>query len=103
MRFTRLLKSLVGCEQEVPEDAWFDEGTRVMVVAVRPRSRARRRCGIRRSRCPRFDAGAGRRRWRHLDAAGLQLFLEADAPRVSCERHGVVVAAVPWARLFSPG
>ena len=25
-------------------------------------------------------------------------FLEADAPRVSCRRHGVVVAAVPWAR-----
>jgi transposase len=25
-------------------------------------------------------------------------FLEADAPRVSCRRHGVVVGAVPWAR-----
>ena len=24
--------------------------------------------------------------------------LEADAPRVSCPEHGVVVAAVPWAR-----
>ncbi|WP_206671151.1 transposase family protein, partial [Streptomyces sp. CB01881] len=102
VRFTTVLKSLVGCEQAVPEDAWFDEEAQVMVVAVRPRSRARRRCGICRSRCPRFDAGAGRRRWRHLDAVGLQLFLEADAPRVSCERHGVVVAAVPWARLRFP-
>ncbi|MFE4976447.1 ISL3 family transposase [Kitasatospora sp. NPDC056651] len=98
MRFTTVLKRLVGCEQAVPEDAWFDEEAQVMVVAVRPRSRARRRCGICRSRCPRFDAGAGRRRWRHLDAAGLPLFLEADAPRVCCPRHGVVVAAVPWAR-----
>lgn len=26
------------------------------------------------------------------------MFLEADAPRVSCRQHGVVVAAVPWAR-----
>lgn len=25
-------------------------------------------------------------------------FLEADAPRVRCREHGVVVAAVPWAR-----
>ena len=25
-------------------------------------------------------------------------YLEADAPRVSCTTHGVVVAAVPWAR-----
>jgi transposase len=24
--------------------------------------------------------------------------LEAEAPRVACKRHGVVVAAVPWAR-----
>jgi transposase len=24
--------------------------------------------------------------------------LEADAPRVACPEHGVVVAAVPWAR-----
>lgn len=24
--------------------------------------------------------------------------LEADAPRVSCPEHGVLVAAVPWAR-----
>jgi transposase len=24
--------------------------------------------------------------------------LEADAPRVECKQHGVVVAAVPWAR-----
>jgi len=26
------------------------------------------------------------------------VFLEADAPRVSCRVHGVLVAAVPWAR-----
>ena len=25
-------------------------------------------------------------------------FVEADAPRVSCVDHGVIVAAVPWAR-----
>jgi hypothetical protein len=82
VRFTTVLKRLVGCEQAVPEDAWFDEEAQVMVVAVRPKSRVRRRCGICETRCARFDAGAGRRRWRHLDAAGLPLFLEADAPRV---------------------
>ena len=25
-------------------------------------------------------------------------YLEADAPRIRCKRHGVLVAAVPWAR-----
>jgi transposase len=48
--------------------------------------------------CPGYDGGAGRRRWRTLDLGTVQAVLEADAPRVSCPEHGVVVAAVPWAR-----
>ena len=28
----------------------------------------------------------------------MKVFLEAEAPRVSCRVHGVVVASVPWAR-----
>lgn len=28
----------------------------------------------------------------------MRVFIEADAPRVRCAEHGVVVAAVPWAR-----
>lgn len=53
------------------------------------------RCG---RRCPGFDAGRGRRRWRALDLGPVRVVIEADAPRVSCPVHGVVVAAVPWAR-----
>ncbi|HEX4109090.1 MAG TPA: transposase, partial [Solirubrobacteraceae bacterium] len=49
-------------------------------------------------RCPREDAGEGRRRWRALDLGTTLAFLEADAPRVCCKQHRVVVAAVPWAR-----
>ncbi len=41
---------------------------------------------------------AGRRRWRALDLGTIRAELEADALRVSCARHGVVVAQVPWAR-----
>jgi transposase len=33
-----------------------------------------------------------------LDLGTTRCFLEADAPRVSCKQHGVVVAMVPWAR-----
>ncbi|TDT97283.1 transposase [Streptomyces sp. 846.5] len=98
VRFTTVLKALVGCEEAAPEDMWFEDESQVMVIAVRAKPRVRRRCGSCGTRSPGFDAGAGRRRWRHLDAAGLKLFLEADAPRVRCKRHGVVVAAVPWAR-----
>ena len=68
------------------------------MVSVRPRSRERDRCPHCRRRCPGYDQGEGRRRWRALDLGTTFCFLEAWAPRVRCRRHGVVVAAVPWAR-----
>jgi len=33
-----------------------------------------------------------------LDLGTTFAYVEADAPRISCREHGVVVAAVPWAR-----
>jgi transposase len=69
-----------------------------IVVVVRPVWRERDRCGVCRRRCPGFDLGEGRRRWRALDLGTTLAFVEADAPRVCCRRHGVVVCAVPWAR-----
>ena len=33
-----------------------------------------------------------------MDVGTTLAYLEAEAPRASCKRHGVVVAAVPWAR-----
>ena len=81
----------------VVEDVWIgDEGE--IVVAARPGWRERDRCGVCRRRSPGFDLGDGRRRWRALDLGTTLAFLEADAPRVTCRRHGVVVCAVPWAR-----
>src|SRR4029077_20643551 len=45
-----------------------------------------------------YDRGQGRRRWRGLDMGTIQVFLEADAPRVNCPVHGPTVRQVPWAR-----
>jgi transposase len=80
------------------EDVVFDDEVQAVILHVRPRKKARRRCGVCGRRCPLYDHGDGRRRWRTLDLGCLRCFLEADAPRVSCPRHGVVVAQVPWAR-----
>jgi transposase len=89
---------LLGVDRTVVEDVEFDEQAGLLVAHVRPRKGAARRCG----RCGRrgvwYDRGEGRRRWRSLDLGVVQAWLEADAPRVSCPRHGVTVAAVPWAR-----
>jgi len=68
-----------------------------LVLAVRVSVRQQHRCGVCKRRSPRFDAGAGQRRWRSLDVGSTRCFLEGLAPRVSCRQHGVVVAAVPWA------
>src|SRR4051794_3130544 len=48
-----------------------------------------------------FRPRRGRRRWRALDLGTTFAFVEAEAPRVTCRRHGVVVCAVPWARRAS--
>lgn len=95
MAVISLFRGLVGLEHTAIEDVRRDGD--VLVIDVRPMARRRHRCGRCRRRCPRYDAGRGRRRWRALDHGTTMTFLEADAPRVRCRVHGVVVAHVPWA------
>ncbi len=98
MRGVRVWASLLGVERAIVEDVELEEATDAMIVSVRLRRRDRSRCGICHRRCPGYDAGDGRRRWRALDLGTTRAYLEAEAPRVQCPAHGVVVAAVPWAR-----
>jgi transposase len=93
-----LWRALLGVEKTVVEDIEYDEDQQVLVAHVRPKQQAARRCGRCRRRAPGYDRGEGRRRWRALDLGTIPVWLEADAPRVTCARHGVIVAAVPWAR-----
>jgi len=97
VRSIRVWAGLLGLQRTVVEDVTTgNEGE--VVVSVRPGWRERDRCGVCRRRCGRYDPGEGRRRWRALDLGSTLCFMEAEAPRVRCRRHGVVVAAVPWAR-----
>jgi transposase len=89
-------KMLLGIERAVIEDVCVE--LEAIVVSVRPKAREKHRCGVCGRRCPREDHGEGRRRWRALDLGTTFAYLEADAPRVYCKQHHVVVAAVPWAR-----
>jgi transposase len=98
VRDVSLWRALLGVENTVIERLEFDEDAELLVVEVRPTKRQRRRCGICRRRSPGYDLGAGRRRWRALDLGTIQVVLEGEASRVVCCEHGVVVAAVPWAR-----
>jgi len=98
VRDVSLWRAVVGVEKTVIERVEFDEDAEVLVVHVRPMKRQRSRCGVCGRRCPGYDPGPGRRRWRTLDLGTIQAMLEADTPRVRCRTHGVVVAQVPWAR-----
>jgi transposase len=92
----RVWKTLLGLHRVVIEAVELEHGGS-LVVSVRPRTGKRDRCPHCRRGCPGYDQGEGRRRWRALDLGTSFCFLEAWAPRVRCKRHGVVVAAVPWA------
>jgi transposase len=97
VRDSRLWKRLIGVEGAVLERVDLDEVTGAVVARVRLRKAARccGRCG---RRCAGYDRGEGRRRWRALDLVTVQVFVEAEAPRVFCRVDGPTVIAVPWAR-----
>ncbi len=73
-------------------------GGEVLIARVRPKGGVGSRCSRCRRRCPGYDVSRQPRRWRGLDLGTTQVYLQATTRRVSCPEHGVVVAAVPWAR-----
>jgi len=97
----RLLKTLLNIKTTVIEsigiegmgDAW---NTR-LIVSVRPTKGRIHRCPECGKRCDYYDEGQGIRRWRSLDLGVIRVYLQARAPRIICNEHGVIVASVPWA------
>lgn len=98
MRNASLWGALLGVANTVVEDIEFDEDAEVVIAHVRPRRAARGCCGRCGTRAAWYDPGEGRRRWRTLDLGTVEVFLEAEAPRVNCPVHGPTVRQVPWAR-----
>ena len=93
MRLKSLLHQLLGLAYTRVVDCTFVEDG--LVIDVAPTWR-RPRCSSCGHDCRGYDRAAGRR-WRHLDAAGMKLYLRYDTRRVDCPRCGVVVEHLPWA------
>lgn len=106
MREATIWRRVCGLgDDTIVEAVEYDHERDAVIASVRPRARkaTRRRphvlaCGRCGTPAPKFDNGEGRREWRALDLGECKLYLEADAPRVTCPDHGVTVAQVPWAR-----
>jgi transposase len=101
VRTTRVWRRVLGVEHTVIESVELETDGRsgqVLVAQVRPKVSAARRCSRCQRRCPGYDTSPTPRRWRGLDLGTTQVFLQATTRRVLCREHGVVVAAVPWAR-----
>jgi transposase len=99
MRETRIWARLFGVEGAVVESVELDGSD--VVLHVRACVEDSGRCSVCRRRCPRYDRGSGRRRWRAIDLGTVVAWIEAAAPRVECVEHGVVVENTPWARAGS--
>ena len=98
MRVTTLLRKLVGIPGMRVKGIDVDDGA--LVARVRPNWREPRcgRCG---QRPPGQRSGGASvatpdRRWRHLDLAGVRLFLSYDVRWVYCPDCGRTVEQVPW-------
>ena len=100
MHINTVIKRLLRIEKIVVEDVYFEDavGEEAFIVQARPPSREKRRCPICNKRCPGYDLADRKRRWRSLDFGSLRVYIEANAPRIKCPKHGVLVAKVPWAR-----
>jgi transposase len=95
-----MLVRALGVEGAVVEDVRWEGAPELqaLLVQVRLLKKEQRRCPHCERRCPCYDGGDGPRRWRAPDVGLCPVYVVAEAPRIRCREHGVVVQRVPWAR-----
>jgi len=100
MRGGKVWAKLLGVEGAVIDGILLEEGGGPLriIVEVHVKRGHGHRCPRCNRRCPLFDGGGGTRRWRAPDLGLVMAYVQATAPRVQCSEHGVLVAAIPWAR-----
>lgn len=95
-----LLKNILDVKGAVVQGADFSvdaQGVKKLTVRMRPKNRESDRCPICGRHCSVYDRSSIIRSWRALDFAGILVYINAYTQRIRCPKHGVLVAAVPWA------
>ena len=101
MTLNRLLKQLLNVKGATVDDADFAEGFGgeiSLTVHVHVQKKDRWRCPICGRKCHVHDYLADESFWRGMDFGPVRVRLGAKVPRVCCAEHGVLTAAVPWAK-----
>lgn len=94
----RIFQKILGVNGAIIENVQYDDLNNNITIQVRPTKGKQHRCPICWRKMPFYDKGRGRRLWRGCDWNNRKVYLSAEAPRICCRKHGVLVAAVPWAR-----
>lgn len=92
MREATMWRRVLGLgEDTIVEAVEYDHEREAVIASVRSRATrpTRKRpyplaCGRCGKAAAKFDNGEGRREWRGLDLGECKVYLEGDAPRVSC-------------------
>lgn len=95
---SRIFQKILGVKGLIVENVEYDDFHCNVTIKVRPTKGKQHRCPICGRKMPFYDKGRGRRLWRGCDWNNRLVYLSAEAPRIRCKEHGVLVAAVPWAR-----
>ena len=101
MTLNRLLKQLLNVKGATVDDAEFAESTNgeaSLTAHVHVQKTDRWRCPICGKKCNVHDYLTEESFWRSMDFGPVMVWLGARVPRVCCAEHGVLTAAVPWAK-----
>lgn len=100
MHTKSVIKRLLKIDRIAIDNVNFEtvNAEEMLVIKARPMSRDKSRCPKCGKRCKGYDSSNKVRRWRSLDFGSYRVYIEAFAPRIECQKHGVLVARVPWAR-----
>ena len=94
MRATTLLHRLLGINNARVLDAEFTADGLICDVSL---TTSTPRCGTCGCRCRKVYDVRDARLWRHLDMAGMRVWLRYRPRRANCHRCGVTTEMVPWA------
>ena len=101
MTLNRLLKTLLNVKGATVCGAEFAEGDRgevSLTAHVHVHRKDRWRCPVCGRKCHVHDYLSEESLWRGMDFGPVMVRLGARVPRVCCGEHGVLTAAVPWAK-----